>query len=69
MEISREDINFLKQLAIANSLVEVNQIPVNLKKEFDLFFFGKTLMLKDDIAFAYPQDIKNWVKYLFLKFS
>jgi hypothetical protein len=69
MEISRKDIDFLKQLSIAYSLVQVNQIPLNLKKEFDLFFFGKTLMLKDNVAFAYPQDIKNWVNYLFQKFS
>ena len=32
MEISRKDIDFLKQLSIANSLVQVNQIPLKMQR-------------------------------------
>ncbi len=69
MEISRNDLNFLLNLSNSDSLVGVNQIPVNLKKEFDLYFFGKTLVFKNNNAFAYPHDIKNWIDSLFYKFQ
>ena len=42
MEISRKDIDFLKQLSIANSLVQVNQIPLNLKKELNNTIISKS---------------------------
>ena len=69
MEISRNDINFLLNLSNSDSLVGVNQIPLNLKSEFEIYFFGKTLVSKNNNIFAYPHDIKKWVDTLFYKFQ
>ena len=69
MEISRNDITFLIDVSNSNSLVGLNQIPINLKNEFDLYFFGKTLVSKNNNTFAYPHDIKNWIDSLFAKYK
>ncbi len=38
--------------------------------DFDNFFFGKTLVkASNDVLFAYPHDIKKWVKHLFVKYN
>lgn len=67
MEVNRNDIDFLKQIFVTTTLVDVSQIPMNLKNEFDLYFFGKTMLFDDNKTYAYPHDIKSWVSFLFKK--
>lgn len=69
MLITRKDIIKLKELATASDLVEVDSIPTNLKIDFDLFFLGKTFLRKGDVNFAYPHDIKKWVRFLVQKYK
>jgi hypothetical protein len=44
-----------------------NLLPIFLKNEFDMYFFGKTLVSMNNNTFAYPHDIKNWIDSLFSK--
>lgn len=67
--INRTDISELKELSFSRDLVSVTSIPNSFKPEFDRFFFGKTLVKKDNSLFAYPHDIKNWVRYVFQTYN
>ncbi|EDP96852.1 hypothetical protein KAOT1_16853 [Kordia algicida OT-1] len=69
MLISRTDISTLKELSFTKDLVPVKNIPNSFKLDFDTFFFGKTLVKKNDVLFVYPHDIKHWVRYVFSKYS
>ncbi len=69
MLITRTDISTLKDLSFTKDLVSVKRIPSSFKMDFDKFFFGKTLVKENDVLFAYPHDIKNWVRYIFAKYN
>jgi coenzyme F420-reducing hydrogenase delta subunit len=70
MSMTRTDLAALKELSFAKDLVSIERIPCSFMSDFDVFFFGKTLVKGDDgILFAYPHDIRQWVKYLFVTYS
>lgn len=69
MLINRDDIDLLKRLATATNLVSVDSIPMSLKEEFQTYFFGKTLVQEDGGVFAYPHDVKGWVRFVFNKYN
>ncbi len=67
--MSRQDILCLKNLSGVNDLVNLENIPVAFKNDFQKFFFGKTLVKENNTLFAYPHDIKNWVSFIFDKYK
>jgi hypothetical protein len=67
--VNRKDIVSLKTLSSAKELVSVDAIPSTFKSDFQLFFFGKTLVKENDTLFAYPHDIKKWVYFIFRKYN
>lgn len=69
MLVTRQDIQSLKNLSTTKDLVAVDIIPDAFKQDFKLFFFGKTLLRKNDLLFAYPQDIKAWIRFMFNKYN
>lgn len=69
MLVTRQDIIALKNLSTTKDLVPVDTIPSTFKKDFQLFFFGKTLLKKDNSLFAYPHDIKEWTRFMFNKYN
>lgn len=69
MLVTRKDIIALRNLSTAKELVSVDTIPSTFKKDFQLFFFGKTFLKKDDTLFAYPHDIKKWTRFMFNKYN
>jgi hypothetical protein len=69
MLVNRQDILFLKDLSTTKDLVNVDKIPLAFKQDFKLFFFGKTLLKKDNLLFAYPHDIKAWISFMFQKYN
>jgi uncharacterized Rmd1/YagE family protein len=69
MFVTRQDILTLKTLSTTKNIVDVNSIPANLKNEFQLYFFGKTLLKMNGSLFAYPHDVKLWVNFLFKKYK
>jgi hypothetical protein len=64
MLINRMDISTLKELSFSKELVSIEKIPTSFKSDFDKFFFGKKLVKENNSLFAYPHDIKNWVRYV-----
>jgi len=66
MLITRSDISVLQHLSTVKELVPVEEIPNSFQADFDKYFFGKTLV-KDDKnnLFAYPSDIRQWIRMLF----
>lgn len=70
MLINRSDISVLQKLSDAKELVPIELIPQSFKTDFNKFFFGKTLV-KDEAnhLFAYPSDVKRWVRMLFLTYK
>jgi hypothetical protein len=69
MLINRDDILSLKELFTSTEPIEVESIPIVFKQDFNLFFFGKTLLKKDNLLFAYPNDIKAWILFMFKKYN
>jgi hypothetical protein len=69
MLVTRVDIQFLKTIATTKDLIAVESIPVAFKQDFNAYFFGKTLIQKDHLLFAYPHDIKDWTHYMFNKYN
>lgn len=69
MLITRQDILFLQNLSTTKELVSVDKIPSAFKDDFKLFFFGKTFLKKDDLLFAYPHDVKDWIRFMFNKYN
>lgn len=69
MLITRQDILSLKTLSTTKDLVAVDTIPNAFKDDFKLFFFGKTLLKKDNSLFAYPHDVKMWIRFMFNKYN
>ncbi|MFY7743095.1 MAG: hypothetical protein ACOVQR_10630 [Flavobacterium sp.] len=69
MLVTRQDIIALKNLSTTKELTPVDSIPSTFKSDFQLFFFGKTLLKKDNVLFAYPHDIKNWTRFMFNKYK
>jgi hypothetical protein len=69
MVITRNDINLLKKWSTTSDLVPVDSIPASLKPDFQIYFFGKTLLEDNDVVYAYPHDIKGWVGFIFKKYN
>ena len=69
MLVTLQDILFLKKISTSNNPVAVETIPNAFIEDFQLFFFGKTLLKNNDLSFAYPQDIKEWVRFMFNKYN
>lgn len=69
MLITITDISTLKELSSSKELVSVKKIPNSFQADFDVFFFGKTLVKENNTLFAYPHDIKHWVRYVFSKYN
>lgn len=69
MLVTRQDIIALKNLSTTKELIAVDSIPSAFKTDFQLFFFGKTFLKKDNILFAYPHDIKMWTRFMFNKYN
>ena len=59
----------LKNLSKIKDLVGVDSIPSTFEKDFKLLFFGKTLLKKDDLLFAYPHDVKMCIRFMFNKYN
>lgn len=69
MLVTRQDIIALKNLSTTKELIPVDTIPATFKKDFQLFFFGKTFLKKDNVLFAYPHDVKMWTRFMFNKYN
>ena len=69
MLVTRQDIITLKNLSTTKDLIAVDTIPTAFKIDFQLFFFGKTFLKKDNVLFAYPHDIKKWTVFMFNKYN
>lgn len=69
MLVTRQDILFLSNLSTTKELVAVDSIPIAFLSDFKLHFFGKTLMKKDELLFAYPHDVKVWIRFMFNKYN
>ncbi|CAM3001766.1 hypothetical protein SAMN05443667_10816 [Flavobacterium gillisiae] len=69
MLMTRQDILSLKNLSTVKDFVSVDRIPAAFKNDFQRFFFGKTLVKDNDTLFAYPHDIKMWVRFIFNKYK
>lgn len=69
MLVTKEDIITLRTLSVTKELVPVDSIPLTFKTDFQLFFFGKTFVRKDNSLFAYPHDIKMWTRYIVNKYN
>ena len=69
MLVTRQDIIALKDLSTTRELIAVDAIPNTFKRDFQLFFFGKTFLKKDNMLFAYPHDIKKWTRFMFDKYN
>ena len=68
--MNRSDLVVLQELSFSKDLVPVERIPESFKPDFNKFFFGKTLVQDEKKhLFAYPHDIRRWVKYLFLVYK
>jgi len=65
MLMTRTDLLALRSLAEVNDPVSLDRIPQSFKNKFDRFFFGKTMLKKENELLAYPVDIRNWVQYVF----
>lgn len=63
--MTRSDLQVLNEFVSGEDLVPIERIPLSFKPDFDRFFFGKTLVKKENGLFVYPHDIKKWVAYLF----
>jgi hypothetical protein len=69
MFVTRQDILTLKKLSSTTDLTPVDVIPFAFKQDFQLFFFGKTLLKKDKAVYAYPHDVKRWTLFMFNKYK
>jgi hypothetical protein len=69
MLVTRQDILSLKNLSTTKKAVDIDTIPLTFKTDFQMFFFGKTFLKKDNTLFAYPHDIKNWTGFMFNKYN
>ena len=69
MLINRQDFDLLKTLSTTKELVSIDTIPSSLKPDFQYYFFGKTLMKENNLLYAYPHDIRNWVRFVFEKYN
>ncbi|WP_430613806.1 hypothetical protein [Flavobacterium sp. JP2137] len=69
MFVTKQDILTLNVLSTTEVFVAVDSTPVAFKKDFQMFFFGKTFIKKDNTLFAYPHDIKKWTRFMFNKYN
>jgi hypothetical protein len=69
MLVTRQDILSLKTLSTTKEAVAIDTIPRTFKKDFQMFFFGKTFLKRGNTSFAYPHDIKKWTRYMFNKYN
>jgi len=70
MLMTRSDIVALKDLSSARELVPFDSIPAIFQDDFQMYIFGKTIV-KDacNRRFAYPSDIRKWVRVLVTKYK
>ncbi|MBW3519510.1 hypothetical protein [Flavobacterium sp. NKUCC04_CG] len=69
MFVTKQDIFALNVLSTTKNLVNVDTIPAVFIQDFQIYFYGKTLVKKDDALLAYPHDIKAWVQFMYYKYS
>lgn len=69
MLVTRKDIITLRNLSTTKELIPVDSIPHTFKRDFQIFFFGKTFVKKDNSLFAYPHDVKMWTRFMFNKYN
>jgi hypothetical protein len=70
MLMTRSDIVALKNLSSATELVPFDSIPAPFKDDFQIYIFGKTIVKDvDNKCFAYPSDIRKWVRVLISKYK
>ena len=69
MLVTRQDIISLKNLSTIKDMVAIDTIPLAFKPDIEMYFFGKTLLKKGDLLFAYPHDVKSWVRFMFNKYN
>jgi hypothetical protein len=68
--MEKSDLLVLKELSVSNDLVPVESIPESFKSDFYKFFFGKTVVVDEKgQVFAYPHDIKKWVRHLLIAYK
>jgi hypothetical protein len=60
MLLRRDDIIALKHLSMATDMVDIDTIPAVFRADFDAFFFGKTLVKRDEKLLAFPNDVVLW---------
>jgi hypothetical protein len=70
MDLNKEDFLTLRNLCHLDQLTPIEDIPPKFKSDFDLYFFGKTMMLdENNKSLIYPWDIKTWVLRLIKKYE
>ncbi|TQM49663.1 hypothetical protein BDE36_1388 [Arcticibacter tournemirensis] len=69
MMTDRLNLLALNELSNVKDLVSLECIPSAFQDEFDRFFFGKTLVRKGEKLFAYPNDIRRWVDFVFMRYK
>lgn len=69
MLVTKSDIRMLRSLSAANDLVPVETIPEAFKPDFQKFFFGKTLTKKGNVVMAFPNDVRQWVRFMINKYN
>jgi hypothetical protein len=57
------------RVKLASTLVGIDSIPTSFKSDFQLYFFGETLLKEESILFACPHDIKMWIRLMFNKYN
>ncbi|MFM9984976.1 MAG: hypothetical protein ACKVOK_07050 [Flavobacteriales bacterium] len=60
MLLRRDDIIALKHLSLATDMVDIDTIPTVFRADFDIFFFGKTLVKREEKLLAFPNDVRLW---------
>ena len=70
MLITRSDITTLQNLSVVKDLVPIVEIPEAFRADFDKYFFGKTLVRNEqNHLFAYPSDIRKWIRVVFATYK
>ena len=69
MLVTRQDILLLKKWSITTDVVAIDSVPNAFKTDFQSYFFGKTLLKKNNVLFAYPHDIKKWIFFMLNKYN
>ena len=68
-ETNKSDLLEMKNLYSTQENIAISDIPSSFQEEFNHFFFGKTLIEKNNKTYAYAHDIRAWVRLVFEKYS